>query len=135
MHFKCHYSQARRGRPPGRVGNTRPLEPENKPPRPGSATYKLSNLDGLLHLPGPWLFLVVFFFYNSMNFITFIVVQPSSQRNVTAFPSPTRSPSLSYPHNPVSFGNHKFFKVCEAFLFCKDVRGILFLDSSIRDSI
>ena len=42
-----------------------------------------------------------------MNFITFIVVQQLTQFNVIAFPS--QSPYLS---QPVSFGNHKFFKVC-----------------------
>ena len=45
-----------------------------------------------------------------MNFFTFIVVQGSPQQNFIAFPSQTLSASL-YPQ-PVSFGNHKFFKVC-----------------------
>ena len=44
-----------------------------------------------------------------MNFITFIVVQWSSQPNYTAFPSQT--PSTSPTPQPVSFGNQKFFKV------------------------
>ena len=52
------------------------------------------------------------FFYYSMDFITFIVVQQSPQPNFIAFPSQT----LMYPPTPqpVSFENHKFFKVCES---------------------
>ena len=50
-----------------------------------------------------------FFFYYSMIFITFIVVQQSSQPHFIAFPSQTLRAS-SHPQ-PVSFGNHKFFKV------------------------
>ena len=54
----------------------------------------------------------LFIYLKSMNFITFIVVQQSSQRSFTSFPSQTPSPS---PHpQPISFGNHKCFKVCES---------------------
>ena len=53
-----------------------------------------------------------FFYYYSMNFITFIVVQWSSQPNFIAFPSQT--PAHPPTPQPVSFGNHKFFKVCES---------------------
>ena len=45
-----------------------------------------------------------------MNFIIFIVAQQSSQPNFRAFPSQTLS--ASPPPQPVSLGNHKFFKVC-----------------------
>ena len=47
-----------------------------------------------------------------MNFITFIGVQQSSQPNFTAFLSQTQL----HPTTPqtVSFGKHKFFKVCES---------------------
>ena len=50
-------------------------------------------------------------FYYLMNCIMFIGVPQSSQPNVTACPSQTLSAS-PIPQ-PVSFGNHKFFKVCE----------------------
>ena len=54
-----------------------------------------------------WVFLLLNEFY-----CKFIVVQQSSQPNFIAFPSkiPSSSPYLQ----PVSFGNHKFFKVCES---------------------
>ena len=42
-------------------------------------------------------FIVISFFYYSMNFITFIGVQPSSQPNFIAFPSQTLSASLQPP--------------------------------------
>ena len=51
-------------------------------------------------------------FLNSLNFIAFIPVQWSSQPNFIAFPFQTPRP-FSYPQ-AVSFGNHKFFKVCES---------------------
>ena len=52
------------------------------------------------------------FFFSPMSFITFMVVQKSSQPNFIAFPSQTLGAS---PHpQPVSFGNHKFFEVCES---------------------
>ena len=70
-----------------------------------------------------------------MNFVTFIVVQQSSQQNFIAFPSQTLSASPT--PQPVSFGNHKFFKVCESVFVLQ--RSLLshffFLDSSVSDSI
>ena len=60
-----------------------------------------------------WHFFQIFCLFLLLNeFITFIVVQWSSQPNFIAFPSQTPSTSLTPP--PVSFGNHKFFKVCES---------------------
>ena len=53
-----------------------------------------------------------FIFFNSMDFVTFMVGQQTSQPSFTACPSQTPSPS-SHPQ-PVSFGNQKFFKVCES---------------------
>ena len=53
-----------------------------------------------------------FIFNYTRCFITFIVVQPSSQPGFIAFSSQTPSPSPT--PQPVSFGNHKFFKVCES---------------------
>ena len=52
-----------------------------------------------------------FSFFNSMNFITFIVAQWSAQPNFIVFPSQTPNPSPR--PQAISFGNHKFFKVCE----------------------
>ena len=61
--------------------------------------------------PEFWAIFLGFFFY-LMNCTTFIGVQQSSQPNFTALPSQTLSAS---PHpQPVSFGNHKFFKICES---------------------
>ena len=54
----------------------------------------------------------LFLFNYSMNFITFTVIQRSSQPSFIAFPSQTPNPS-SHPQ-PVSFGNHMFFKVWES---------------------
>ena len=54
-----------------------------------------------------------FFFFNSMNFVIFIVVQLSLQPNFTAFLSQTPNPSLPCPQ-PVSFGNHTFFIICDS---------------------
>ena len=48
------------------------------------------------------------FFNYLMNFITFIGGQQSQQPNFTAFPSQTLSASPT--PQPISFGNHKFFK-------------------------
>ena len=54
---------------------------------------------------------VYLFFNYLMNFITFIGVQQSSQPNFIAFSSQILSASIS---QPVSFGSHEFFKVCES---------------------
>ena len=62
-----------------------------------------------------WLKIILFLFSFSMNFIIFIVVQPSLWYNFTKFPSQTPSPFL--PWQPVSFGNYKFFKVSESVSF------------------
>ena len=67
-----------------------------------------------------------FFFYYSINFITFVVVQ-SSQPNFITFPTQTLRASL-HPPQPVSFGNHKFLKVCEL-VSVLEVHCVLFLDS------
>ena len=76
---------------------------------------------------------ISFFKNYLMDFITFIGVQQSSKQNFTAFPLQT----LSAPPNlqPVSFGNHKFFKVCQSVSICsaKFIVFFFFLDSS--DSI
>ena len=56
--------------------------------------------------------LLCLFFFNSMNFLIFLVVQPSSQPHFTTFPSHTPGPSL-----PPNFGNRKFFKICESVSF------------------
>ena len=54
---------------------------------------------------------ITILFFNWMNFIIFIVVQPPSQPNFRTFPSQT-------PVHPSSqtglFGNHKFIKVYES---------------------
>ena len=49
-------------------------------------------------------------FFNSMNFIIFIVVQQSSQHKLT-FPSQSPTPS---PSPTCLFGNHNFLKVCDS---------------------
>ena len=73
-------------------------------PREGNASSS-STLD---HVSiSPFFCFAFYFFYYSMNFIMFIVVQWSSQPNFIAFPS--QNPSTFRPQ-PVSFGNPKLFK-------------------------
>ena len=67
-------------------------------------------------------------FYYSMNFITFIVLQQSSQPNFVTFPSQTPEPPPT--PQPVSFGNHKFFKVCESVSVLQRFIVSFFLDST-----
>ena len=68
---------------------------------------------------------VVVLFFNSMNFITFIVVQQSSQPNFITFPFQTPSPYLP-PHNLSPSETISFSKSVSQYLFCKEVHCILF---------
>ena len=61
---------------------------------------------------------IISFFFNAMNFIIFMVVQPSSQPNFRTFPSQT--PSLSLP--PCHFS-----KSASLLLICKSVHLYPFL--------
>ena len=73
----------------------------------------MSSLPGWFYLHACDVMLVYYYyFFYSMDFITFIVVQQSSQPSFIAFLSQTPSPS---PHPPTCLlGNHKFFKDCES---------------------
>ena len=74
-------------------------------------------------------------FLNSVNFIIFTVVQPSSQPNFTTFPSQTPSPSL--PTTTVSpLVTISFSKSVSQFLFYKEVPCVLFFNiPHISDSM
>ena len=70
--------------------------------------------------------LFVFFFY-SVNCTVIITTQFYS----ISIPIP--QPISPCPPQPVSFGNHKFFKVCESlYQFCKEVHCVLFSDSTCK---
>ena len=68
-------------------------------PRQWLPTWKQGRFLWLFWSGATWVELAFLFFFlnNSMNFIVFIVVQPSSQPNFITFPSQTSSPSLSPP--------------------------------------
>ena len=63
------------------------------------------------------------FFLKLINFITFTVVQQSSQPSFTAFPSQTPVPS---PPNLSPLEIISFSKSVHQYLFCREVQCILF---------
>ena len=71
------------------------------------------------------------FFNYSVNFITFIVAQQSSQPTFIAFPSQTLS---TFPHPHLSpLETISFSKSVSQYLFRKEVHCVLFLDSTLSD--
>ena len=79
-----------------------------------------------------YVFLYLLIYLNSMNFIIFIVVHPSSQPNFTIFLPQTPSSSLLALPNLSPLVTISFSKSANQFLFCQEVHCTLFLDSTYK---